>query len=558
MIIGNMLVVALLSGGIVGILAIIGFYKNKSRLFFELNICAIKKANEEFGHFLRQETGYFSFSMLSNWKDKHSSLYEKTRGRKYKNILLEKCDFEEIETFLRLFLYGEKIRKNQNDKFVENEVKIYADYFDNVGGRKLDDQQRKAIVTDEDNNLVIAGAGSGKTTTIIGKVNYIIDRYKVNPNEILVISFTNKSATDLSTRISVDGVVAQTFHKFGKNIIAQAEGRQPSIYDEDQFYPFLTKQFDSLLAEDKYLRLVIKYFNDYLKPYRSQFEFSSQSDYIKYLKENNFRPYKPVTLNLEVVKSIEEQKIANFLAFNGIEYQYEYPYEHDTATNEHGQYKPDFTLVQNGRTVYLEHFAVSRDWKVPPFFAKPSEAYEVARQRYLRKIDWARNTHAQHQTSFIETYSYEMSEGVLFDNLSSKLSAAGIQIFPLTAQEQWNLIQSSSKQDVSGFIRLIHTFITLAKSSNNSIADILKLIDKQDIGQSKERSLLFLQIIQPLWDRYESVLQVRNEIDFSDMIDRACGYLATKQVPLKARYLLIDEFQDISRGRYRDGVTVFL
>ena len=68
---------------------------------------------------------------------------------------------------------AENLRSEYNQKFIREEL-----------------QQRTAIITDEDNNLVIAGAGSGKTTTIVGKVKYIIDRYKAKPEEIPLISFT--------------------------------------------------------------------------------------------------------------------------------------------------------------------------------------------------------------------------------------------------------------------------------------------------------------------------------------------------------------------------------
>ena len=68
---------------------------------------------------------------------------------------------------------AENLRSEYNQKFIREEL-----------------QQRTAIITDEDDNLIIAGAGSGKTTTIVGKFKYIIDRYKAKPEEILLISFT--------------------------------------------------------------------------------------------------------------------------------------------------------------------------------------------------------------------------------------------------------------------------------------------------------------------------------------------------------------------------------
>src|SRR5690606_27530220 len=118
-----------------------------------------------------------------------------------------------------------------NERFTNLEIERYSDYFDNVEGRRLDLQQRTAIVTDEDNNLVIAGAGSGKTTTIVGKVGYVIQRYGIKPKDVLLISFTSKSVEDLAARIGQPGLVTSTFHKLGKEIIVSVEGVQPSIFD---------------------------------------------------------------------------------------------------------------------------------------------------------------------------------------------------------------------------------------------------------------------------------------------------------------------------------------
>src|SRR5699024_5085342 len=77
-------------------------------------------------------------------------------------------------------------RYNQN--YVKLQKKKLKRYFDNIEGKKLDDQQRTALLTDEYSNLIIAGAGSGKTLTILGKVKYLIERRNINPEDILLLS----------------------------------------------------------------------------------------------------------------------------------------------------------------------------------------------------------------------------------------------------------------------------------------------------------------------------------------------------------------------------------
>ncbi len=519
----------------------------------------VTKAVNQFSGLLDFSNGYFTNYRLVSWLSQYQKLHDGMQDSEFKATGLTSQEVETIDTFLEYFENAKTYRDEYNHQFIQTELENYKDFFNDIEGRKLDIQQRTAIVKDEDNNIIIAGAGSGKTTTTIGKVTYVLDRYKVRPEEILLISFTNKSAKDLRDRIEIDGVEAKTFHKFGKDIIAEVEGKQPSIFDESQFRPLLTRYFNELIQDENYLKKVTTYFTDFLKPTKSEFEFDNQGDYIQYLKDKNFRSYKlikvPVrgrtTYKMEVVKSIEECKIANFLLFNSINYEYEYPYEHDTATQTHRQYKPDFTIEQNGQKVYVEHFGVSRDDSVPPWFANDGETQEDAKNRYWEKIYWARALHEQHGTTLIETFSYEMFEDILFDNLTENLQEAGIELIPKSPKEIWGIIQNVAQDEVKNFITLVQTFITLMKSNSYSINDVLYKNNEIEDGFHKKRNKLFIEIIRPIYEKYEDHLRKRKEIDFSDMINRASDYLRNGNHNRRFSYVIIDEFQDISIGRYQ-------
>ena len=65
----------------------------------------------------------------------------------------------------------------------------FKDFFENVESNPLNKEQREAIVVDEANNLIVAGAGSGKTSTIIGKAKYLVKKGLAKPDEILAYSF---------------------------------------------------------------------------------------------------------------------------------------------------------------------------------------------------------------------------------------------------------------------------------------------------------------------------------------------------------------------------------
>lgn len=105
-----------------------------------------------------------------------------------------------------------------------------------VEGYDLDAQQLRSIAMDVRNRLIIAGAGTGKTTTIVGLAKYLILSGKAKSDEILFLSFTNNSVDDLRKRIETEiGQRADvtTFHRLGLKIIASARSVMPRITQID-------------------------------------------------------------------------------------------------------------------------------------------------------------------------------------------------------------------------------------------------------------------------------------------------------------------------------------
>lgn len=521
----------------------------------------IRLGTAEFSRYLENESGYFNNYRLVSWSDNYSYLVDGIKSRPFEFIRLDANDVEIIRKFIYFDTNKSTLRTDFNKKFIPNELQQYQNFFKNVEKHGLDKDQQIAVVTDEDNNIVIAGAGSGKTTTIVGKVNYVIDKYKVSPKEILLISFTNKSASTLAERINFEGIEAKTFHKFGIDVVTAVEKKQPSIFNEEQFKPLLTKFFKEQTEDEAYLLKVTTYFTQFLKPEIPQDNFENQGEYFQYLKDQNFKSYKTKeiyhngknTLKMEVVKSIEECKIANFLLFNGINYEYELPYKHDTATQSFRQYKPDFTINPKSNTVYLEHFAINKNGEVPHFFAdeKIGQTIEEATRKYNDGIEWKRKLHRSNNTPLIETFSHEMFDGILFENLAKRLSENGVQLFPKTPEEIWKIISEAAKDEVNSFITLFQTFITLMKSNNFRIIDIIEKNKSIKDEFQQKRNALFIEIITPIFNKYELYLKERSEIDFSDMINKASNYITNKQFAKKISYVIIDEFQDISVGRYQ-------
>lgn len=504
-------------------------------------------------------SGYFDNYKKDVWKSQYSYVNTLTTELSFQDSNLSPQEKETCRSFLDHYFRVDSIRDAFNETFIREELRQFDQFFSNIEGRSLDVQQRTAIVRNEDSSLIVAGAGSGKTTTIVGKVAYLVERYHAQPGNILLISFTNKSAAQLQARLGDEGVVPRTFHKFGKDVICAVEGKQPSLYDDSQFAHFLRTSFGELMKDTAYANLVTTYFQYDLKPAKDPATFQSQGEYIQHLKDNNFRTYKQVaktfkgktTLKNEVVKSVEEYHIANFLYIHGVDYEYEAPYEHATASVQHAQWKPDFTITHGDHRVYLEHFGIDRQGNVPAFFNKPGRPEGEAGALYWRKINFARETSRRLGTVLVESYSYEMSEGTLFANLADNLRRLGIQLHPKTPEEVWEIQANAAKDDVQSFHTLLRTFLTLMKSNNYSIEEVRAQAAQQADERQRQRSFRFLDIVLPLYNRYQQELGRRKELDFSDLINAAAAYIQMGAYRQRLDYLIIDEFQDISMGRYR-------
>ena len=78
--------------------------------------------------------------------------------------------------------------RRHKEQVIQNILATHKDFFDHCLKYPLDKQQRRSIVSEEDNCLVVSSAGSGKTSSIVGKVRYLIDIKHINPQNILLIS----------------------------------------------------------------------------------------------------------------------------------------------------------------------------------------------------------------------------------------------------------------------------------------------------------------------------------------------------------------------------------
>jgi DNA helicase-4 len=425
-----------------------------------------------------------------------------------------------------------------NELFVRAELRAWRRFFDGFEKYPLSPQQREAIVHDEDNNLVVAGAGTGKTSTIAGKVGYVLRKGLASPEEVLLLAFTKKAAEELQeriTRLFQAPVRVQTFHALGLEIIGAATGGEPALCKEAKGkakQDLLKMLAGQLMQANRNFATDFIAFQAYHRaPYRSAWDFKNVAEYYAYLKTTE-----TISLKGEQLRSLEEVAIANFLTLNGVKYLYEAPYRVDTTTPTRRQYKPDFFLPDYG--IYIEHFAVDEEGKPPPWFP-PRD-----RRRYVEDMEWKRNVHRKHETSLVETYSWQQRQGTLRDALRTRLEQAGVTFQPVSTEEV--LANLNAEGLIDPFYELLASFLSLFKSGGYSLKAVRSRVPP---GGEKDRFALFLRLFGAIYQRYSALLASRGEIDFDDMIVQAADHVRSGGYRSQFRYIVVDEFQDIARGR---------
>ena len=305
----------------------------------------------------------------------HYSLYFQEAYQLVKKLTFFKITpNKNIIAFINEFKNINKFVKKHNEDVINFLLNTYKDFFDNCLEYPLDKQQRRSIISEEENCLVVSSAGSGKTSSIIGKVKYLTEIKKIDPEKILLISYTNKAAAELTERMDTKGLKGYTFHKLAIDIIGKATGTKPTICDNTD--SLFVDIYHKLLEKSSFKKSVVEYFIDYQ---------TNEADWEK--RKNKRREQLAEQKNMQLkamfpdmdgktiyVKSEQEQKICFVLSSLGVKFRYEEPYEYKLADETHSQYRPDFSIYfeQGGVTkrIYLEHFGIDEHSLVPSWFAK--------------------------------------------------------------------------------------------------------------------------------------------------------------------------------------------
>lgn len=451
---------------------------------------------------------------------------------------------EELERFRQIIL-------NYNKEFVERRKKEYS-YLWRKGLLSLDDEQQKAVITDDKHNLVVAAAGSGKTEVLITRIAYLIARKPdgVKPNRILAIAYQNKDVKQIQQRLrerySIEGVTVRTFHRLGLDVLERAgKMKDIGILDKNERPRLIRRIYEEKLKADPDL------YNAFLR-------------YVKSLHENRIEkavenkeetlamkkalPYRGIDNTR--VKSRAEKEILDFFLttkLNGLTIRIEYEPETE------GLGRPDFHLVEYN--LFIEQWALNEKGEVPQWFDQSTEDYK---ENMERKRLWF----AENDKLLVETFAYEYDEDnpeefieLLKKRVIEKLQARYNRRFEftlMTYEEVLEVAWASDRDRISKSRVSIDIFNFIKNAKTYNITPV-KLVQKLDSGNWSRKQYTFGNMASKVYESYEEELRKLKKIDFEDMINKAINELMDNPDLYANIYdhVLIDEYQDISAQRYK-------
>jgi DNA helicase-4 len=431
----------------------------------------------------------------------------------------------------------------------------------------LNEKQTEAVISEDKRLLVLAGAGSGKTKTLIQKLLYLLSEKNTKPSNILAITFTKNATNEMIDRLIIAGDGSGKYESFINNKRNTVKDKEKERWTMIQATPWIAgltvKTFHSLcyqllktgggLSFDNQFRLLIddqagdlpeESNHKNIAPEKSfdilhkiLLELCKDTSYLLKLKRyildfyidrilsdknqqtknyNNQIHY--TTFKGEKVKSKSERDIADWLFRHNIKYVYE-----PSINLKDFPFKPDFYIPQ--ADLYLEHVS-NRSYKLD----------DKVEQFTLAGRHFAKTTEAiTHDTSIFNQTMESILAGKITDNLS--------QLVFLHYEEEFKGYQDK----VEEFLRMVVRVQSMIKSNGIHAND---LIAKSESHQH-ERVRVFYELAVPIIKAYAEYCINKSYLDFDDLIVHAIELLKHNHemravYHQRYKYILVDEFQDVN------------
>jgi DNA helicase-4 len=458
-----------------------------------------------------------------------------------------------------------------NEDFVTRELEQWRSFFDNWEERPLTDEQARAAIIFEENTLLVAAAGSGKTSTLVAKVLYALAKGIAEPREILCLAFNRKAADEIGTRIKarmkaitraespIDRCIkerlgnlaetkieSRTFHSLGVKIIkATGNACPPGVSQSLENKERIARAIDlcqeqSPQFKSKWLRL--QTWERVARPDEAKVKSLSEEEYNDYLRKVWSKAKRDAgikTLGCRTpVKSFDEVAISNWLYVNGVEFNYEEPYALGAELLCPGRmWKPDFTYTGGGREVIHEHFGLDKDGRAPARFRNPKKYEEEARRK--------QEVLCQINPLNFWTTSAQYYDGTLFDKLEQHLLEAGISISPRTPQQVLDQLKTI---DLHPDNKLIEDAVGQIRQNAWTLETLDSRLSELPVWE-RDRGRAFRDVIWEVAGAVNKLLVTDRRMDHPEQMRRALTYLRERPGLMPFRFILADEFQDMAPGR---------
>lgn len=489
-----------------------------------------------------------------------------------------------------------KTRDLHNEMFVSHYAHHEQLYFRNVENSPLTKEQVDAALTFDDATIVVAAAGSGKSSCIVGKIGFALKAGLFRDDQILALAFNKDAARQLQERLNGKlapvlgrrvNVASKTFHGFGLSILLQHYGAdyEPRVLKEEgkEEGRVLKAAIDGLLANAPTFQTALVEWmmtagyedpqplgsTEDLKECERRYEECCR-ERIRSKNNASRKPYEPTIPTFSdklYVRSLQERSIANWLLMHGIPFEYEAAdweggkrlgLRPKTPTSRRPPYTPDFTYratrtLPDGSPgsvrIVHEHFALDSSGNAPEWLGgkRYVEQAKGKRNMYKAWVGEASSTTSE-GIHFFETRSADLYDGTIFDKLRTSLESQGITIgspSPKIAARALASFRESNEHE-----RLLTDFVTSFKESGLTKDEVTQAGTN---SENPHRARLFLRVAFRLFDEYERALHglsaTPERIDYADMLRDAQRLLAQKKVKVPYRFILVDEFQDISALR---------
>lgn len=487
----------------------------------------------------QQERGWLTSRFLRHTIDARPKQLEETLRNPFIGELVDSRpeDFRDVLTFWTANLPEEFRRLNET--YVRDKVATLSSFFQKVEKSPLTYEQSVPVTCNDNRVLVVASAGSGKTSCLVAKAGYSLLQGHSTPDSTLMLAFNRETADELRDRvisrlkqfdIPAHKIQVKTFHGLCLDIMESASGKKPVIAtwtQSDQAKVSQLLKFMKTQAErDHQFRqdlILMEYLLGLDLP-----EFGRESETPDSWDENLNTGF--LTLMDESVSSSIEVLIANWLTIHGVEYQY-LPHGPTDVPGHPGT--PCFFVPAHN--FFVDWWNGNPQLGYPP--GVPSQRKEQAAAQAALQSAGA---------NFVQLTNEGLRHGEGFVLLADALSAAGATL------ELREPVDFKGRRPIERdhLAKIFKSCITHIKANRWDDEDLIAHLDSADRPQPfRYRSAVFLQLMTKLYHQWNQALEAEGATDFDDVVNTATDIINSGIWASPYRLVMVDEFQDTSRSR---------